>query len=312
MLTSSLSSTSLTTTHSIVLTGLSAGRTYYYSVTSCDVYNNCAASSVDSFSTASGGGTSPGSSTPSEKKSINVFDVIEKGKVTEIKISDSEIGIRQIDIEVNNNANSVEITVTKLTGQPASITKTIEGKAYQYLEISTKNLDGANIKKAKIKFSVAKSWLTDNKYDAADVILKRFSNNEWQKLKTTKTGETANDINYEAETPGFSTFAITAEKAVVTPTAVCGNAICESGETINCPADCKTEEPAPPEGSVCGNSVCETGEGISCPQDCQVEQPSEPLPTEQDNTSLYAGIGIIILIIILGAGYFLMPKKKKR
>ena len=48
------------------------------------------------------------------------------------------------------------------------------------------------------------------------------------------------------------------------PTPVCGNSICETGEsTSSCPADCKTT------GS-CGNGKCDSGETpSSCPSDCK-------------------------------------------
>ena len=49
-----------------------------------------------------------------------------------------------------------------------------------------------------------------------------------------------------------------------TSSPVCGNGICEGGEsTASCPGDC------PPAGPVCGNGVCESGESsATCPGDC--------------------------------------------
>ncbi len=50
---------------------------------------------------------------------------------------------------------------------------------------------------------------------------------------------------------------------------VCGNGMCEAGESnASCPADCK------PTGPVCGNGMCETGEtNANCPADCKPTGP---------------------------------------
>ncbi len=42
---------------------------------------------------------------------------------------------------------------------------------------------------------------------------------------------------------------------------VCGNGLCEAGESEGCPADC---------AAVCGNRVCENNEATTCPADCTV------------------------------------------
>ena len=70
------------------------------------------------------------------------------------------------------------------------------------------------------------------------------------------------------------------------PKTVCGNGICEYGETEqNCPVDCK--------GAVCGNGVCEPGENHdNCPIDCGGIG-------FKDKIIVYMFILILILIMII-------------
>ena len=163
----------------------------------------------------SGGG---GTYTPLPKQ-IHSWTKITPGVATIMKITKKEIGLKQIQIEVKNPANNVRITVTKLEGKPASVTQEISGKVYKYLEINAENLNETNLERAKIQFEVNKTWVLENNLDKNRIYLYRFVNNEWEKLTTRLLNETDNYINYEAETPGFSYFAIAGEEKV-----------CEEGE----------------------------------------------------------------------------------
>ena len=170
--------------------------------------------------TNGGGGTGGGTGTTGNKthKKTQYWSKITPGVVTIMKITDPEIGLKQINITVNNTAQKVTITVTKLDGKPASIVHEIVGKVYKYIEINAVNLNETQIDNVKIKFEVNKSWINDNNIDPDTVALNRHRVNAWERLQTRKTGEDNDLVYYEAETPGFSTFAISGEEKVETTT----------------------------------------------------------------------------------------------
>jgi hypothetical protein len=87
------------------------------------------------------------------------------------------------------------------------------------MQITTTNLPNDNIASAKVKFTVPKSWLTQQGLTASDVSLFRLAT-IWNQLTTTVLSEDANNVYFEATTPGFSLFAVFAS-TLVTPTQFC-------------------------------------------------------------------------------------------
>jgi len=66
-----------------------------------------------------------------------------------------------------------------------------------------------NIADATVVFTVEKSWITKNNIDESSIALYRYSDDTWHELVTRKIAEDANSLQFEAETPGFSPFAVT-------------------------------------------------------------------------------------------------------
>jgi PGF-pre-PGF domain-containing protein len=132
-----------------------------------------------------------------------------------LKITKKEIGLRQINIEIKSQANNVRITITKLEGKPANVIHEIRGKVYKYMEINIENLANENISNATIEFEVNKSWIRENNIDKNTISLNRYRNG-WEKLRTRLITENESYIIYEAETPGFSVFAISGEEITTT------------------------------------------------------------------------------------------------
>ncbi|WP_440951532.1 PGF-pre-PGF domain-containing protein [Methanococcoides sp. FTZ1] len=68
-----------------------------------------------------------------------------------------------------------------------------------------------NIADPVIVFRVAKVWLTENCIDENSISLYRYSGGKWNALNTGKICEDDSYVYFEAETPGFSPFAIAAD-----------------------------------------------------------------------------------------------------
>jgi len=220
-----------------------------------------------------GGGGGGGTTTTTIPKSKNNYTEMTTGVVHKIKITNKDIGFKQIIIEVRNKANNVTIIITKLAGQPATVIHNITGKVYQYIEITHDNLSDSNLKSAKIRFNVTKTWINGNNFTKEHIYLNRYSNNAWQKLQTLIISESSSEVEYEADTPGLSIFAITGEAVETTTTT-----------TI------------PPEVTTTTLPVTTT---------TTAEQPSVPA----EYYSLYMLILVLIIIAVLGWMYFHGHKK---
>lgn len=164
-----------------------------------------------------GGASKPTVTVQRGKTSITIPSIA-AGKMAIVNISKTEeSGVRQITISVKNSVNSIYIDIAKLPGKPANIIQSVTGNVYHYMEINKTNLKDADIDKIKIRFAVNKSWMDKNNISADTLTLNRFTT-KWDKLTTVKVNETADELEYEAESPGLSVFAISGEsKAAAAP-----------------------------------------------------------------------------------------------
>jgi len=199
-------STSDTGTHTVTCTVQdSAGNTY--SVT---------ASYTVELSTS---GTTP--STPSvsvgEQTQVRSIVKITPRVATILKNFDKNLGVKEIQIEVKNEAQNVKISVTKYDSKPAEITVEKSGKINRYLQIKTENLKD-KLEKAKLKVQVEKSWVSENNLEKENIAIFKFDETaeQWNELPTTFSEEDDNYYYYEAELSSFSYFAI-GEKVLEKP-----------------------------------------------------------------------------------------------
>jgi PGF-pre-PGF domain-containing protein len=207
-----------------------------------------------------GGGTSSGVAvTP---KATKTFTIINANEKTTMTITRTDLEVKSISLTLSNPANDVTVSITQKTSVTVNTTS---GTLYKYLDITASNLPNTDISEAVIAFRVEKDWLTDKGLGADTVILQRYDGSSWSELSTTKTSEDTDYAYYDATTPGFSIFAITAGLTPTTPT---------DGTT--------------PDGTTPTDGTKDT-------------------TTPTDYT--WWIVGIVVLLIIVGAVYYMSTKK---
>jgi hypothetical protein len=65
------------------------------------------------------------------------------------------------------------------------------------------------IENAVVNLKVAKSWIQDKNIDKSTITLNRYNDTKWNALPTKLSGEDNNYLYFTAQTPVYTTFAIT-------------------------------------------------------------------------------------------------------
>lgn len=233
----------------------------------------------------SGGGPAPTKTEPAPSATRFIVSVSKESGI-DMSISNAEIPVSEIKVEVTNTAANVEIKVTARDELPASVDEAPKASSgtsrtvYKYLEIEHKNLAG-KIEQATIGFRVAKEWLTNNSFDKSQITLQRHSGSAWEELPTEIAKETTDNVHYNATTTGFSVFAISV----------------------------KDEEPAAEEES--GEEGLVTGPSTEEPGGEQPETPQEETPDEGAKFPWGWVLGFLIIIVI-SAGSFVVLKLRSQ
>lgn len=161
-------------------------------------------------STNGGGGSSSGGGSSTAISQTHLFPEMTPGIANVFRVTSRSLAIKEISIDVLNPLTNVRVTVTNVSSIPEPISQQLTGTVFRYMNITTENLDATDISSIKIKFNITKSWLSSNGFSFSDVVLQRYFGG-WQKLSTVIMSENDTNVEYEAISPGLSTFAITAE-----------------------------------------------------------------------------------------------------
>jgi PGF-pre-PGF domain-containing protein len=253
---------------------------------------------------SSGGGGSSGGSSSSTKVTVKrgnaniTVPSIAAGKMATVSIVKTEdVAFRQINISVSNSVNNIKIVITKLPNLPATVTHSIEGKVYHYIEISRTNITDSDVKKINIKFAVNKTWLTNNNIDVSNITLYRLANNKWNELTTTFLSQDSSETLYQSESPGMSYFLIGTRNGeqAAPPEAPTGAAVTctESWQCTDWSACANSKQTRTcTDANSCGTTAGKPSES----QSCNIGQQEFKVGS---TWILYSVAGVIVIVILI-------------
>ncbi|WP_340820677.1 PGF-pre-PGF domain-containing protein [Methanolobus sp. WCC4] len=183
---------------------------------------NVATTSTTSSSGGGGGGGGGGGTSGEEYENIGFKDVLTvyagKDDIVDFDFDDEKNDIDYIRYTSLKNAGKISTTIEILKDTSALADEPAPGLVYRNLNIwvgKTGYAIEGNIQNPVIGFKVSKDWVQDNDIDTDTITLNRYSEDVWEKLSTEQSGSDEEYLYFEASTPGFSPFAITAEEPLV-------------------------------------------------------------------------------------------------
>ncbi|MDI9394248.1 MAG: PGF-pre-PGF domain-containing protein [Euryarchaeota archaeon] len=182
---------------------------------SSDSSSSDSSSSDSSSSSGSSGGGGGGSPEPANNVRIKELSqqFIISGKYVKFTFPKNATCITYVAFDPRRSAGKTTTIVEMLKKKSTLVPELPSGKVYENLNVWVGNKGTAspeNIENAVLGFRVEKRWINSNDVDSASIKLWRFSSGKWEELSTRTSGEDDRYTYFEAETPGFSPFVITA------------------------------------------------------------------------------------------------------
>lgn len=172
-----------------------------------------------SASSAGGGGGGGGDTEENtdniELKEVNKLYIIGNTAVT-YTFDENDNPVKAISYTSLKNAGFISSTIEVLKDVSTMVPQKPDGLIYRNMNIWIGKAGYAtesNMEDMKISFAVPKNWVQVNGVKTTDIRLNRYHDENWQVLDTEMTGEDNDFYFFEATTPGFSPFAITANVA---------------------------------------------------------------------------------------------------
>ena len=162
-------------------------------------------------SSGGGGGGSPESSRNIEVKELSqVF--ITNGKAVKFDFTKNATCVVYVSFDAKKTVGKTTTIAEQLKNKSSLVSELPSGEVYKSFNIWVGNSGFAtskNIENPVICFKVEKAWIQDKKIDQSSIALNRYSDKTWEQLPVSLLSEDEEYLYFTAETPGFSSFAIT-------------------------------------------------------------------------------------------------------
>ncbi len=123
--------------------------------------------------------------------------------------------IQEVSFYSLKNSGEITSTIEVLNNRSKLVSTNPEGLIYKHVNIWVGKAGFAtseNIRDARVEFIVNNSWIEEMEINTGDIKLQRYNGTAWEVLPTTLENNNTSYSIFEARTPGFSPFAITAGK----------------------------------------------------------------------------------------------------
>ena len=170
--------------------------------------------SSHSSGSSSGGGGAGGS--PEPAKNVQVKELsqafIINGKPVTFDFPKNATCVVYVSFDAKKTFGKTTTIAEMLNGKSALVSELPPGEIYKSFNVWVGNggvATSKNIENPVVCFKVEKDWVEGKKIDQASITLNRYSDEKWEQLPVSLSGEDDKFLYFTAETSGFSSFAVT-------------------------------------------------------------------------------------------------------
>ena len=139
-------------------------------------------------------------------------EYVNKGSTIDYRYELECNNVEYINFTALTSSGEIAAKIEILKDTSSFVDKAPPGIVFRNLNIWVGNYGWAtekNMQDPVIGFKVDRSWVSQNNIDESSITMYRFDGGQWVPLNTTKKSEDIDHLFLEAQTPGFSPFAIT-------------------------------------------------------------------------------------------------------